>query len=375
MTNDQFYMNLAIQNAKAMKGQTDPNPLVGAVIVNHNRIVGVGAHLKAGEPHAEIHALRMAGQQAAEGTIYVTLEPCSHHGRTGPCAEAIVKAGLKKVVIAALDPNPIVSGNGVKILQEAGIEVVTGVCEEESRKMNEVFNKYIVEEKPFITLKSGITLDGKIATHTSSSKWITSSEAREDVHKLRSENKAILVGVNTVIHDDPELTARIPNGRNPLRVILDSSLRIPLDVKVVNDEKADTWIFTGNAYDQKKKAILESKGIKVFHTDSKQANVSEVVKILGEHQISSMLIEGGGNVNAAFLEHGLIDKVEIYMAPKLVGGREAPTFMEGNGIAEMSDAVELTDVSVTSIGKDFKFTGYPIYRRLTGSKIPPLQDL
>ncbi|MBN6888644.1 diaminohydroxyphosphoribosylaminopyrimidine deaminase / 5-amino-6-(5-phosphoribosylamino)uracil reductase [Cytobacillus horneckiae] len=375
MTNDQFYMNLAIQNAKAMKGQTDPNPLVGAVIVNHNRIVGVGAHLKAGEPHAEIHALRMAGQQAAEGTIYVTLEPCSHHGRTGPCAEAIVKAGLKKVVIAALDPNPIVSGNGVKILQEAGIEVVTGVCEEESRKMNEVFNKYIVEEKPFITLKSGITLDGKIATHTSSSKWITSSEAREDVHKLRSENKAILVGVNTVIHDDPELTARIPNGRNPLRVILDSSLRIPLDVKVVKDEKADTWIFTGNAYDQKKKAILESKGIKVFHTDSKQANVSEVVKILGEHQISSMLIEGGGNVNAAFLEHGLIDKVEIYMAPKLVGGREAPTFMEGNGIAEMSDAVELTDVSVTSIGKDFKFTGYPIYRRLTGSKIPPLQGL
>ena len=375
MTNDQFYMNLAIQNAKAMKGQTDPNPLVGAVIVNHNRIVGVGAHLKAGEPHAEIHALRMAGQQAAEGTIYVTLEPCSHHGRTGPCAEAIVKAGLKKVVIAALDPNPIVSGNGVKILQEAGIEVVTGVCEEESRKMNEVFNKYIVEEKPFITLKSGITLDGKIATHTSSSKWITSSEAREDVHKLRSENKAILVGVNTVIHDDPELTARIPNGRNPLRVILDSSLRIPLDVKVVKDEKADTWIFTGNAYDQKKKAILESKGIKVFHTDSKQANVSEVVKILGEHQISSMLIEGGGNVNAAFLEHGLIDKVETYMAPKLVGGREAPTFMEGNGIAEMSDAVELTDVSVTSIGKDFKFTGYPIYRRLTGSKIPPLQGL
>ena len=185
----------------------------------------LGAHLKAGEPHAEIHALRMAGDKARGGTIYVTLEPCSHHGRTGPCAEAIVQAGLKKVVIATLDPNPVVSGNGVKILKDAGIEVIIGIREEESRRMNEVFNKFIVEKKPFVTLKAGITLDGKIASHSSDSKWITSEEARHDVHHLRSENMAILVGANTVIKDDPELTARIPNGRNPIRVILDSALK------------------------------------------------------------------------------------------------------------------------------------------------------
>jgi diaminohydroxyphosphoribosylaminopyrimidine deaminase / 5-amino-6-(5-phosphoribosylamino)uracil reductase len=216
MTSHEFYMDLALQNAQAMKGQTDPNPLVGSVIVNKNRIVGIGTHLKAGEPHAEIHALRMAGEKARGGTIYVTLEPCSHHGRTGPCAVAIREAGLKKVVIATLDPNPVVSGNGVKILEDAGIEVMIGVRQEESRQINEVFNKFIVQKKPFVTLKAGITLDGKIATHSSDSKWITSEESRLDVHQLRNENMAILVGVNTVVKDDPELTARIPNGRNPI---------------------------------------------------------------------------------------------------------------------------------------------------------------
>src|SRR3954463_11811409 len=177
MMNDEFFMQLALKNAQAMKGQTDPNPLVGAVIVSDNRIVGVGAHMKAGEPHAEIHALRMAGDHAKGGTIYVTLEPCSHHGRTGPCAVAIVEAGIKRVVIATLDPNPVVSGNGVKILEDAGIEVIIGVRQEESRQINEVFNKFIVQKKPFVTLKAGITLDGKIATHSSDSKWITSEES------------------------------------------------------------------------------------------------------------------------------------------------------------------------------------------------------
>ena len=243
-------MNLALENARAMKGQTDPNPLVGSVIVNENRVVGIGTHLKAGEPHAEIHAIRMAGDKAKGGTIYVTLEPCSHFGRTGPCAVAIVEAGIKKVVIATLDPNPVVAGNGVKILEDAGIEVIVGVMEEESRKMNEVFNKFIVEQKPFMTMKAGSTLDGKIATHTADSKWITSAEARNDVHVLRNENMAILVGVNTVIEDDPELTTRIPNGRNPIRIILDSTLRIPLDSKVVTDGQAETWIFTAKKYDQ-----------------------------------------------------------------------------------------------------------------------------
>lgn len=364
MTNHEFYMELALKNASAMKGQTDPNPLVGAVIVNDNRVVGIGAHLKAGEPHAEIHALRMAGEAAKGGTIYVTLEPCSHYGRTGPCAVAIVEAGIKTVVIATLDPNPVVSGNGVKILKDAGIEVIIGVHQEESQKMNEVFNKFIVEKKPFVTLKSGITLDGKIATYASNSKWITSEQSRQDVHLLRNENMAILVGVNTVIKDNPELTARIPNGRNPIRVILDSTLKIPLDSKVVTDNLAETWIFTCQKYDQDKEKTLKSLGMKVFPTNGvEKVEPKDVMEILGEHLISSVLIEGGGTINASFLENKCIDKVILYFAPKLIGGRHAPTFLEGSGIEKMSDAVDLVDTSIIKIGKDFKFIGYPIYSK------------
>ena len=320
--------------------------------------------MKAGEPHAEIHAIRMAGEKARGGTIYVTLEPCSHYGRTGPCAVAIVEAGIKKVVIATLDPNPVVAGNGVKILEDAGIEVVVGVMEEESRKMNEVFNKFIVEQKPFMTMKAGSTLDGKIATHTADSKWITSAEARNDVHVLRNENMAILVGVNTVIEDDPELTTRIPNGRNPIRIILDSTLRIPLDSKVVTDGQAETWIFTAKKYDQDAKKKLEERGISIYPTSGiKHVDPNDVVRILGEKLVSSVLIEGGGSIHAAFLENQLVDKVEIYIAPKLVGGSQAPTFLEGTGVELMRDAVDLANLHITQVGKDFKFTGYPKYTR------------
>lgn len=364
MTSHEFYMDIALRNAEAMKGQTDPNPLVGSVIVNENRIVGVGTHLKAGEAHAEIHALRMAGEMAKGGTIYVTLEPCSHHGRTGPCAEAIVKAGIQRVVIATLDPNPQVSGNGVKILKDAGLEVITGIREAESQKMNEVFNKFIIQKKPFITLKSGITLDGKVATHTFNSKWITSEEARRDVHVLRNENMAILVGINTVLKDDPALTTRIPNGRNPIRVVLDSTLKIPLDFQLVTDKQAETWIFTSKQHNEDKKVALEALGIHVFVTSNEQSvDPNEVVQLLGEKGIASLIIEGGGNVNASFLENQLIDKVVLYFAPKLIGGKNAPTFLEGTGFEWMKDAIELTDTDFVRIGKDFKFIGYPNYEK------------
>ncbi|MFC5463381.1 bifunctional diaminohydroxyphosphoribosylaminopyrimidine deaminase/5-amino-6-(5-phosphoribosylamino)uracil reductase RibD [Lederbergia graminis] len=362
MTNHEFYMDLAIQNARAMKGQTDPNPLVGAVIVNNNRIVGIGTHLKAGEPHAEIHALRMAGNEAEGSTIYVTLEPCSHHGRTGPCAEALVEAGVQRVVIATLDPNPIVAGNGVKILESAGIEVIVGICEQESKKMNEVFNKFIVQKKPFITLKAASTLDGKIATHTMDSKWITSEEARYDVHKLRNENMAILVGVNTVLEDNPELTTRIPNGRSPIRIVMDSTLRIPLESKLVTDKQAPTWIFTSQAYNKDKKKKLEDQGILVFVTKGTESvDTSEVVEILGENLVSSLIIEGGGNIHASFLEARLIDKIILYMAPKLVGGQNAPSFLSGNGVMKMADAINISNMTIEMIGPDIKFTGYPDY--------------
>jgi diaminohydroxyphosphoribosylaminopyrimidine deaminase/5-amino-6-(5-phosphoribosylamino)uracil reductase len=363
MTNHEFYMKLALQNAKAMKGQTDPNPLVGSVIVNDNRVVGIGVHMKAGEPHAEIHAIRMASEHTNGATIYVTLEPCSHYGRTGPCAVAIVKAGIKRVVIAALDPNPLVSGRGVAILKEAGIEVIVGVCEEESRKMNEVFIKFIVQQTPFVTLKSAITMDGKIASFSSDSKWITSDLAREDVHMLRNQNAAILAGVNTVIKDDPQLTTRLPNGRNPIRVIMDSALRLPLEAKVVTDEQAPTWVFTTKTHEPEKRKALESAGVKVFVTEqSGKVNPSEVLQVLGKQLISSLLIEGGSEINASFFENKLVDKMIIYMAPKLIGGRNAPSFLAGNGFEKMNDAVELSDVSLETLGKDFKFIGYPVYK-------------
>jgi len=360
MPSHEFYMDLALSNAKSVKGQTDPNPLVGSVIVNDNRIVGIGTHLKAGEPHAEVHALRMAGELNRGATIYVTLEPCSHFGRTGPCAQAIIDAGIKKVIVATLDPNPIVAGNGVRMLEEAGIEVISGIREEESRKMNEVFNKFIIEKTPFVTLKAASTLDGKIATHSLDSKWITSEEARTDVHLLRSQHMAILVGVGTVVADDPELTARIPNGRNPLRIVLDSTLRIPLNSKLVTDGVADTWIFTSQNHDAEKRKELEAAGISIYETShATLVDVLDVVRVLGEKGISSLFIEGGGTINAAFLENGLIDKVVFYFAPKLVGGKIAPTFIEGTGVEWMKDAIDLRDGEFSKIGKDFKFTGYP----------------
>lgn len=364
MTTHEFYMDIALNYARAMKGQTDPNPLVGCVIVNHKRIVGIGTHLKAGEPHAEIHALRMAKEQARGGTLYVTLEPCSHHGKTGPCAEAIVNAGVKKVVIATLDPNPIVSGSGVAILKNAGIEIEIGIRESEANKMNEVFNTFIVETRPFITLKTGITMDGKVATHASHSKWITSEVARKDVHQLRHQHMAILTGINTVLKDNPALTARIPSGRNPIRIVMDSTLKIPLNYQLVQDQQAETWIFTTMNHDKEKRKALEALGITVIVTeDTSMVDPRQVVSYLGKEGVSSLLLEAGGTINAAFLEQQLIDKVILYMAPKLIGGKDAPTFLEGTGVKTMEEAIELTDITIEKMGKDMKWTGYPIYKQ------------
>ncbi|EIT85974.1 bifunctional diaminohydroxyphosphoribosylaminopyrimidine deaminase/5-amino-6-(5-phosphoribosylamino)uracil reductase [Fictibacillus macauensis ZFHKF-1] len=354
--NDEGYMKLAIENARAMKGQTAPNPMVGAVIVKNGRIVGIGSHLKPGEPHAEIHALRMAGDEASESTIYVTLEPCSHVGKTGPCAEALIKAGVKKVVIASLDPNPLVAGRGVTMLREAGIEVVTGVLEQESWEMNEVFNHFIVHNRPFVTLKAAMTLDGKTATHTMHSQWITGEKAREDVHVLRSEHQAILVGVQTIIEDDAELTARIPNGRNPIRMILDSTLRIGMSAKVLCDGKAPTWVFTTNASSPEKRTALEALGVKVFVVGSHEGKVklTDVLQTLGEHAISSVFIEAGGTLNASFLTQQLVNQVIVYVAPKLIGGKEAPTFFEGLGMASMTNAIPLRKMTASVVGEDVK---------------------
>ncbi|MFB4213674.1 bifunctional diaminohydroxyphosphoribosylaminopyrimidine deaminase/5-amino-6-(5-phosphoribosylamino)uracil reductase RibD [Shouchella sp. JSM 1781072] len=361
---DNIYMKLALENAKAMIGQTGANPVVGCVIVREGRVVGIGSHLKEGEPHAEIHALRMAGTLAKDATAYVTLEPCSHTAKTGPCANALIEAGVRKVIIASLDPNPKVAGNGVKRLKDAGIEIETGLYGEEAFKLNEVFNYAIVNRRPFVTLKAAMSLDGKIATKTTHSKWITSSAAREDVHQLRSEHQGIVVGIETVLKDNPSLTARIPNGRNPVRVIVDSQLRIPLDCSVVTDYEAPTYLFTSAEPEHKEKEDqLKDLGIDVIYTSGQQhVNLDEMMSTLFSRGIHSLLLEAGGTLNAAFIEHQLVQKYLIYVAPKLIGGKSARSFFEGEGIETMDSATALTFAESSVIGPDLKITAYPNYK-------------
>jgi len=365
---DQYYMDLALQWASAIEGQTQPNPKVGAVVVKDGEIVGIGTHLKAGGPHAEVHALAMAGDKAKGATAYVTLEPCSHYGRTPPCAEALIKAEVAKVVIATLDPNPLVAGRGAAMLRDAGIEVVTGVCEEQSNLMNEVFNKFITTGKPFVTIKTAMTLDGKIATETGSSRWITGEAARHEVHRMRHSNQAILVGVETVRKDDPQLTTRLPQGgNNPLRIILDSTLRIPLDAKVVTDSEAETWIYTTTAADQTEKILaLEKRGVRVIPLPVEDGEhgvpIHKLLTHLGSQKISSLLVEGGAQVNASFLKEMAVDKIVSYIAPKLVGGERAPTPIGGFGVQEMDQAVHLTRMTYRQVGEDLCIEGYPKWR-------------
>ncbi|MED4127746.1 bifunctional diaminohydroxyphosphoribosylaminopyrimidine deaminase/5-amino-6-(5-phosphoribosylamino)uracil reductase RibD [Shouchella miscanthi] len=360
---DLKYMKLALENAKAMLGQTGANPVVGCVLVKESRVIGIGSHLKEGEPHAEIHALRMAGELANGSTAYVTLEPCSHTGKTGPCADALVKAGVKKVIVASLDPNPKVAGNGIKRLREAGVSVESGLLEEEATHLNEVFNFAIVQKKPFVTLKAAVSLDGKIATKTTHSKWITSPTAREDVHRLRSEHQGIIVGIETILKDNPSLTARIPNGRNPVRIIVDSQMRIPLDCNVVNDGEAPIYLFTSAAPAHRaKEAALKEKGVHIFYTTNQEkVDVDEMLATLFSKGITSTLLEAGGTLNAAFLEQQHVQKCILYIAPKLIGGRDARSFFEGIGIETMDQAIPLKWAESSVIGPDLKIVAYPQY--------------
>jgi len=360
---DTHFMSIALQMAQGTKGQTSPNPLVGAVVVKDGNIIGLSAHLRAGEPHAEVHALRMAGKKAQGATIYVTLEPCSHHGRTPPCAEAIIQAGIARVVIAVTDPNPLVSGRGVAILREAGIDVSVGVLETEAKRLNEVFFHYISTGLPFVTVKTASTLDGKVATSTGHSRWISGEKAREEVHVLRTQHDAILVGVNTVIADDPALTARLDvPTRQPVRIVLDSSCRIPLTAQLLLDQKAPTWIFTTHAAPAEKRAQLEAAGARVIRVDGQhnQVDIQTMLRHLGEAGITSLLVEGGAAVNGAFLSAKAIQKVISYISLKMVGGQAAPTSFGGVGVERMEQAILLKETEVERISDtDIRITGYP----------------
>ena len=353
-------MREAIRAARHGLGRTSPNPAVGAVVVRDDRIVAIGWHRQAGTPHAEIHALRMAGELARGATLYVTLEPCSHYGRTPPCVNAIIDAGISRVVAAMSDPNPKVAGRGFARLRDAGIEVAVGVCEAESRRLNEVFLKWITTGMPFVMLKTAMSLDGKIATATGQSQWITSEAARRRVHEWRNVFDGIMVGIGTVLADNPSLTTRLEfEGRNPVRIIVDSSARTPLDANVVSDKKARTLIAVTEHAPQQKVDALIGRGVEIIVAGSEECvDLRRLMRELAAREITSIMVEGGGTLNFSLLKAGLVDKINAFIAPKVLGGRDALTGVEGEGFSTLQDAVELSDVSTEMLGGDILIGGY-----------------
>ncbi len=369
MESDERFMWMALDLARQGLGKTNPNPMVGAVLVKDGEVVGTGYHETAGQAHAEIIALEDAGEKAEGATLYVNLEPCSHQGRTPPCVDALIKAGIRKAVIATEDPNPLVSGRGINKLQGAGIKVKTGILEEKALRLNEVFVKYITTKMPFIVVKSAMTLDGKIATQEGESQWISGEKSRSFVHKLRSMSDGIMVGINTVLQDDPLLTVRLDEWESilqPFRIIVDSQGRIPLKAKVLNEPKAGkTLLATTAAIPRDKKEALEAMGadIMILPADGEgKVNLTELMYELGRREISVLLVEGGGVLNYSLLEQDLIDKVYLFVAPLLLGGKKAPTPFEGEGIGKLSESRVVEKIELKQLDNDLLVIGYPTRR-------------
>ncbi|MCF8000856.1 MAG: bifunctional diaminohydroxyphosphoribosylaminopyrimidine deaminase/5-amino-6-(5-phosphoribosylamino)uracil reductase RibD [Halanaerobiales bacterium] len=348
---DEYYMKKTLKLAAQGEGYTSPNPLVGAVVVKDDEIVGKGYHKKAGEPHAEVHALNQAGEKAEGATLYVNLEPCCHLGKTPACSLKIINSKISRLVVAMEDPNPVVAGKGIKDLAEAGIEIKTGVLEQEAKELNEIFIKYMTEEEPFVYLKTGQTLDGYLATRTGDSRWVTNEAARKYGHQLRHKVDGILVGVGTVISDNPRLTTRLEEkeGKDPIRIVLDSKLRTPVEANIINEEsESPTFIITTEEYDRDKYAKLDkinNLNILVLPKDENgKIELHQLLKKLYQKEITSVLIEGGGKVNHSFLKSGLIDKVYCFIAPKLLGGNDGIASFNGSGVEKMNNAYELQNI-------------------------------
>ncbi len=370
-------MRRALDLARRGIGLASPNPRVGALLVDSDgEIVGSGFHTYDGVKHAEVLAIEQAGPKARGATLYINLEPCSHQGRTGPCADAVIAAGIRRVVASMSDPNPQVSGQGLARLRAAGVELATGILEDEARQLNEAFAKYIRTRTPLITLKAAMTLDGKIAPPPGKEQtppahgaggntggWITSEPARTHVHELRHENDAIMVGVGTVIADDPLLTDRsgMPRRRPLLRVIVDSLLRLPLESRVVQTAQDDVLVLCSFAEQSKKQRLLDH-GIRVeqvpYASTDGRPSMAGVAKRVGELEITSMIIEGGAMVNGAALASGIVDKVFLYYAPKILAGTGAVPFASGPGFQKMSDAAHVRSLRLHRFGEDFAVEGY-----------------
>ncbi len=359
-------MRRALELAEKGKGFVSPNPMVGCVIVKNNKIVGEGFHQKAGTLHAERHALNEALDKAKDAELYVTLEPCSHYGRTPPCTEAIIKAGIKKVIAACEDPNPKVAGKGFKILNEAGIDVSCGLLEDEAKKLNEIFFKYISTGLPFVSLKTAMTCDGKIATEKKQSKWITNIESRQYSHMLRHYSDAILVGSSTVINDDPSLTTRLTpfKGKNPIRIILDGELHSPSNAKVYSDGLSPTILVTTKCHRKKELEKYNKNGIEILEIQDKnnKFDLRYLLNILSKKNITSILVEGGSETSGSFIDAQLIDRFYAFIAPKIAGGKKAVTAIGGLGIKSMDKACYMKNLERFYFNNDTLLTGNIIYK-------------
>ena len=360
---DKAYLEMAYSLAEKAKGWSSPNPYVGAVIVNNGDIVGVGYHEKPGLPHAEIIALNQAGVKARNATAYITLEPCTHWGRTPPCVDTVLKSGLKRIVISSFDPNPLVYTKGYEKIKAAGIEVCIGLLEEKNKRLNETYIKYITQKIPFVTIKAALSLDGKTATRTSDSQWISSPETREYIHLLRGEYDSLLVGINTILRDDPLLTVRHPNwkAKQITRVILDTKLRFPQNAKIADTlSEGKILIFTAEKNRGGKADSLRKKGVEIFHlpADNGKIKLKSVLTQLGERGISSLIVEGGNTLQTSFLDNRLVDKVFLTLSPKLIGGKEAAYFYQGQGAELINNAMQLKNLSFLQIGDDILIEGY-----------------
>lgn len=358
---DYLYMKRALELAEKARGFTSPNPMVGAVIVKDDKIIGEGYHHKCGEAHAEVDAFNNATESVEGATMYVTLEPCSHTGKTPPCADRIIKEKIAKVVVGATDPNPLVSGRGIKKMQDAGIEVSYGLLADESIQLNEVFMKYIVDKKPFVVYKSATTLDGKIATAKGESQWISCEASRNQVHMLRHYLSGIMVGINTVISDNPMLNCRAEGCTSPVRIVVDSSLKIPVESNIVQTaDKYRTIIATLQSDTCIKAEMLKQMGAEVITIKEKDARVdlNSLMEKLGEMGIDSILLEGGGTLAFSAFNQGIIDKVIYYIAPKIFGGVNAKTSVEGNGFDKISESVRLKNITADMVDNDICITAY-----------------
>ncbi|MEA3356520.1 MAG: bifunctional diaminohydroxyphosphoribosylaminopyrimidine deaminase/5-amino-6-(5-phosphoribosylamino)uracil reductase RibD [Candidatus Bipolaricaulota bacterium] len=365
---DERFMRVALELAEGGEGYVNPNPLVGAVVVKDEEIVGRGFHKLFGGPHAEVFAIEDAGTAADGATLYVTLEPCIHYGKTPPCTERIIEAGLSRVVIGCRDPNPLVNGKGIARLREAGIEVTEGVMESQARRINEIFFRFITGDRPFVQLKLAESLDGKIATHSGDSRWISSTASRREVHRLRRRFSSVLVGVNTVLADDPRLTVRHVAGPDPLRLVLDRNGDIPIGARLLHG-RGRTIVVTAAMPMEKEQAIIGlGKDVWRMPSEAEWIDLCRLLTRLKEKGIDSVLIEGGGETAEAFLRAGLVDKVSFFIAPIIIGGRTAVPAIGGQGIDRIHDAIQLQEVKIKGIGDDLMVTGYVVHDEFRGKR-------